>query len=53
MKLPRLWRDLLTYSATVSGERVLISSPAGWTLSADDPGLDQQLSETLGRAGGP
>lgn len=49
-KHPRLWRDLLKYSATVSGERVLISSPAGWTLDADDPGLDQRLSEALGRS---
>ena len=48
-KHPRLWRDLLKYSSTVAGDRVLITSPAGWTLDARDPGVDERLSDGLGR----
>ena len=48
-KHPRLWRDLLKYSSTVAGDRVLITSPAGWTLDARDPGVDELLSDGLGR----
>ncbi len=48
-KHPRLWRDLLTYSATVAGTGVRISSPAGWTLDATDPEIDERLSAALGR----
>lgn len=48
-KHPRLWRDLLKYSAAVDGARVLITSPAGWTLDALDPEVDELLSDALGR----
>ncbi|MFC4943572.1 MOSC domain-containing protein [Pseudonocardia sp. GCM10023141] len=49
-KHPRLWRDLLKYSATVTGHGVVITSPAGWTRDARDPGVDELLSVALGRA---
>ncbi|MDN5857530.1 MAG: MOSC N-terminal beta barrel domain-containing protein [Pseudonocardia sp.] len=48
-KHPRLWRDLLKYSATAAGARVQITSPAGWTRDAADPGVDELLSAELGR----
>lgn len=48
-KQPRLWRDLLKYSATVDGDRVLITSPDGWTLDARDPEAAERLSVALGR----
>jgi uncharacterized protein YcbX len=49
-KHPRLWRDLLTYSATATDTGVQITSPEGWTLDAHDPQLDGRLSAALGRA---
>jgi uncharacterized protein YcbX len=49
-KHPRLWRDLLAYSATVRNRRVEITSPAGWTLDATAPDVDEMLSRGLGRA---
>ncbi|OZM81034.1 MOSC N-terminal beta barrel domain-containing protein [Pseudonocardia sp. MH-G8] len=49
-KHPRLWRTLLAHSAAVDGERVLITSPAGWTREATAPGVDELLSDGLGRA---
>jgi len=49
-KHPRLWRDLLMYSAVVDDTRVLITSPAGWTVDALAPGVDEMLSSGLGRA---
>ena len=48
-KHPRLWRDLLMYSAAVRDGRVEIVSPAGWTLDATAPGVDEMLSRGLGR----
>ncbi|HEY0812381.1 MAG TPA: MOSC N-terminal beta barrel domain-containing protein [Pseudonocardia sp.] len=48
-KHPRLWRDLLKYSAAVDNGRVLITSPAGWTRDALADGVDQLLSAALGR----
>ncbi|MBN9111762.1 MAG: MOSC N-terminal beta barrel domain-containing protein [Pseudonocardia sp.] len=48
-KHPRLWRDLLKYSATVDGGQVVITSPAGWTLDAASPDVDGRLSAELGR----
>lgn len=48
-KHPRLWRDLLKYSATVADGRVLITSPSGWTLDARDPDVGERLSAALGR----
>jgi hypothetical protein len=46
-KHPRLWRRLLQYSATVDGDRVLVTSPAGWTRDALD--VDGLLSDGLSR----
>jgi uncharacterized protein len=48
-KHPRLWKDLLKFSATATGSRVVISSPSGWTVDADDPAADELLSAALGR----
>ena len=48
-KHPRLWRGLLQYSATVDDDRVLVTSPAGWTRRALAPGVDQLLSCALSR----
>lgn len=49
-KHPRLWRRLLQYSATVDGDRVLVTSPTGWTRNALAPDLDELLSSGLSRA---
>jgi uncharacterized protein len=49
-KHPRLWRELLKFSATTDGTRTLITSPAGRTVRADDPEIDDLLSRALGRA---
>ncbi|MHA6626134.1 MOSC domain-containing protein [Pseudonocardia sichuanensis] len=49
-KHPRLWRDLLTHSAEVRDGRVVITSPAGWTLDARADDVDGRLSDRLGRA---
>ncbi|HEX4222991.1 MAG TPA: MOSC N-terminal beta barrel domain-containing protein [Pseudonocardiaceae bacterium] len=48
-KHPRLWRRLLQYSATVDGDRVLVTSPSGWTRDALAPGVDELLSSGLDR----
>ena len=49
-KHPRLWRDLLKFSATADGGGARITSPAGWTVDAEDPAADGLLSTALGRA---
>jgi uncharacterized protein len=49
-KHPRLWRELLTHSAAVRDGRVLITSPAGWTLDARAADVGEKLSERLGRS---
>jgi uncharacterized protein len=49
-KHPRLWRDLLRYTAKVHGDQVLISSPGRWTLDSRHPDLDALLSTGLGRS---
>jgi hypothetical protein len=49
-KHPRLWRALLQYSAQVDRDRVLVSSPQGWTREADDPELAMLLTTALGRS---
>lgn len=49
-KHPRLWRNLLTFSAALDGERVTITSPEGWTADALAPGTAARLSEALGRS---
>lgn len=48
-KHPRLWRDLLKYTAAVDDEHVLITSPSGWTLDALSDDVDALLSAELGR----
>jgi uncharacterized protein len=48
-KHPRLWRDLLQYSAVVEDGRVWITSPAGWRRDAVGAGVDEMLSDGLGR----
>jgi uncharacterized protein len=49
-KHPRLWRRLLQYSAAAHGGQVLVTTPGGETLDADDPRLVETLSADLGRA---
>jgi uncharacterized protein len=48
-KHPRLWRDLLRFSAAVTDDGVRIAAPAGWTAGATDPETDRLLSDALGR----
>lgn len=48
-KHPRLWKDLLKFSATVADSRVVITSPSGWSVDADDPMVDELLSSALER----
>jgi hypothetical protein len=47
-KNPRLWRSLLKLAA-VSGPGVKIAFPDGTTMASTDPGIDDALSEFLGR----
>jgi hypothetical protein len=49
-KHPRLWRDLLKYSARIDDDRVVITSPSGWALDASASEVDGKLSEGLKRA---
>ncbi|SEO99285.1 MOSC domain-containing protein [Amycolatopsis saalfeldensis] len=49
-KHPRLWRDLLKFSAAAGGGGARITSPSGWTLDAGDPAVDGLLSTALGRS---
>jgi uncharacterized protein YcbX len=49
-KHPRLWRRLLRYSAAAGDGRVLVTTPDGETIDADDPRLVETLSADLGRA---
>ncbi|MEJ2889676.1 MOSC domain-containing protein [Actinomycetospora aeridis] len=48
-KHPRLWRDLLRYSAVAQDGRVRITSPQGWTRDALDPWVADALAGELGR----
>jgi hypothetical protein len=49
-KHPRLWRDLLTMTAEVRGDAVMMTTPDGKTLlRSTDPGVDDLLSELVGR----
>lgn len=48
-KHPRLWRRLLQYSAAAEDDRVLVTTPGGETLDADDPRLVATLTADLGR----
>jgi uncharacterized protein len=47
-KNPRLWRDMLKLAAT-TGPDVKIAFPDGTIMASNDPGVDQALSEFLGR----
>jgi uncharacterized protein YcbX len=49
-KHPRLWRRLLKYTAVVDDDHVLVTTPDGETLDADDPRLVEALTADLGRA---
>jgi uncharacterized protein len=51
-KHPRLWRNLLTYSAAIHDDRVLVTSEDGWTHDALDPLVERLLSAKLGRSVG-
>jgi uncharacterized protein len=48
-KHPRLWRALLGFTATREGAGVRITLPDGRSVGAGDEGIDELLSETLGR----
>ncbi|NMO92698.1 MOSC domain-containing protein [Actinomycetospora sp. TBRC 11914] len=48
-KHPRLWRRLLQYSAAARDDHVLVTTPGGETLDADDPRLVETLTADLGR----
>lgn len=48
-KKPRLWRGLLQCTASGGAGQVRIGLPDGSTVAADDPGVDDVLSELLGR----
>lgn len=49
-KHPRLWRDLLRFSAVSAEGAVVITSPEGWMVRADSAEVDQLLSTALGRS---
>jgi len=46
-KYPRLWRDLLTVSASAPGDAVRITLPGGRTVWSTDAGVDAVLSGLL------
>jgi uncharacterized protein len=48
-KHPRLWRALLRFTATRESAGVRITLPDGRSVGAADEGIDELLSETLGR----
>src|ERR1700739_3842116 len=47
-KNPRLWRDMLKLAAT-TGPDVKIAFPDGTVMASNDLGVDEALSEFLGR----
>jgi uncharacterized protein YcbX len=47
-KHPRLWRDLLTLTATATGGGVRVSAPDGTTVASTDPAVDEVLSRLVG-----
>ncbi|MEU5880153.1 MOSC N-terminal beta barrel domain-containing protein [Spirillospora sp. NPDC047279] len=49
-KNPRLWRALLTMSATLRNGTVQITLPDGTTVADEEAGTDEALSAFLGRA---
>lgn len=48
-KNPRLWRCLLTCTASTAAGRVSITLPDGTRVDADDPGVDGLISRLTGR----
>jgi uncharacterized protein YcbX len=48
-KHPRLWRQLLQFSARVEAGVVLIELPGGRTIRSDDADIDPALSAAIGR----
>lgn len=48
-KHPRLWRRLLTLTARAGDSAVRITAPDGKQLWSTDPGVDEALSEIVGR----
>lgn len=48
-KNPRLWRELLTCTAHADTQGVSISLPDGTSVAADDPGVDEMISQLTGR----
>lgn len=48
-KNPRLWRDLLTCTAHAGADGVRIGLPDGTSVAADDPGVDELISQLTGR----
>ena len=48
-KNPRLWRGLLTCTAHAGAQGVRISMPDGTDVAADDPGVDELISQLTGR----
>ena len=48
-KEPRLWKRLLACSAAGAGDDVVLELPGGRRLGAGDPGVDEGLSDLVGR----
>jgi uncharacterized protein YcbX len=48
-KQPRLWRELLYFSASADAGQVHIQVPSGTSVAADEPGIDELLSRLLER----
>ncbi|WP_396913608.1 MOSC N-terminal beta barrel domain-containing protein, partial [Mycolicibacterium sp.] len=49
-KQARLWRDLLSCAAVTEQRRVRIHMPDGSTTTTDEDGIDEVLSEFVGRS---
>jgi hypothetical protein len=49
-KNPRLWRSLLKCTGNVDAGRVSIALPDGTSVAADDPAVDDLLSQLVGRS---
>jgi uncharacterized protein len=48
-KNPRLWRAMLTLTASTAGDTVIITFPDGNTVTSTDPDADGRLSDFLGQ----
>ncbi len=48
-KHPRLWRDLLTLTATATGDGVRVAAADGTTVESTDPAVDEVLSRLVGQ----